>query len=259
MKSTKLSIVIATKNEEKTIHDCLKSVGWADEIIIVDDFSTDRTIEIAKRFKAKIFFNRWQGFSEQKNYGFEKTSRDWILFIDADERVTPELKEEILKIVNSSETIFSAYNIPRLNNILGKDLYYGGWYPDYQKRLVKREKFKGWVGKLHETMVTQGGIGKLTSNIYHLTHRGITWMLNKSIIYTEYEAEERFNNQHPQMVWWRFFRPPVQEFFFRLIIKCGWRDGPIGLIEAIYQAFNQFIIYARLWEMQRLKKETHEF
>lgn len=255
MKKTKLSVIIPTKNEEEMIRDCLKSVRWADEIIVIDDFSKDKTVEIAKKFGAKIFLHRWRGFSEQKNYGFKKATGNWILFLDADDRVTPELREEILQEIKKPKPPFSGYDIPRLNNILGKDLYFGGWYPDYQRRLVKRDKFKEWKGKLHEQMLVDGQTGKLKSNIYHLTHRGLSWMLEKSIIYTRYEAEELLKSGHPRMVWWRFFRPMVQEFFYRLIRKSGWRDGMIGWIEAIYQSFNKFLIYARLWEMQNLQKK----
>lgn len=251
----KLSVVICTKTEERMIGDCLKSVEWADEIILIDDFSLDKTVEIAKKFKAKVFLHQWQGFSEQKNFGFKKTTGDWILFLDADERVTPDLKREIIKTIEVSNNSFSGYKMPRLNNILGKNMYYGGWYPDYQRRLVKREKFKKWEGKLHEQLLLYGQTGRLKANLYHLTHRSLSWMVEKSIIYTHYEAKERLKMKHPKITWWRFFRPMAQEFFFRLIQKSGWRDGIIGWIEVIYQTFNQFLIYARLWEMQISQKE----
>lgn len=255
MKQLKISVVIATKNEEKMIKDCLESVKWADEIVIIDDFSEDKTVEIAKKFGVKIFLHKWPGFSKQKNYGFKRATGDWILSLDADERVTPELKEEILKEIKKTKNPFSGYHIPRLNNILGKDMYFGGWYPDYQKRLVRREKFKRWKGKLHEEMLVRGQTGKLKSNIYHITHRGLSWMVEKSLVYTRHEAEEMLKAKHPKMVWWRFFRPMAQEFFYRLIKKSGWRDGIIGWIEAIYQTFNKFLIYARLWEMQNFQKK----
>lgn len=233
------------------IDGCLESVKWANEIIVIDDFSTDKTLEITQKYTNKIFQNKWRGFSEQKNFGFKKASGEWILFIDADERILPDLKREILTVINNRNNLLSGYNIPRLNNILGKDLHYGGWYPDYQKRLVKREKFKKWEGRLHEKLIIFGQTGELKSPFYHLTHRGLSWMVEKSIIYTKYEAEERLRNNHPKIVWWRFFRPMFQEFFYRLVTKSGWRDGMIGWIEVIYQTFNQFLIYARLWERQR--------
>lgn len=251
----KLSVVICTKNEERMIEDCLNSVEWVDEIVVIDDFSQDKTREIAKKFKAKVFLHTWRGFSEQKNYGFKKVTGDWILFLDADERVTSELKEEILREIEKPGNQFSAYNIPRLNNILGKEMHFDGWYPDYQKRLVRKEKFIKWQGRLHEQMLVYGQSGKLASSIYHFTHRGLSWMVEKSIIYTKYEAEEMLKSGHPKVVWWSFFRPMAQEFFYRLIKKSGWRDGIIGWIEAIYQSFNKFLIYARLWEMQNLQKK----
>ena len=254
--SPKISVLICTKNEEKMIKDCLESVKWADEIVIIDDFSTDKTVEIAKKYGAEVFENKWRGFSEQKNFGFKKTTGDWVLFLDADERVTPELRREILKVINLKDNPFSGYNIPRLNNILGKDFYYGGWYPDYQRRLVEREKFKKWEGKLHEIMLVYGTTGNLISKLYHITHRGLSWMVSKSIVYTEIEAKELLKKGHPKMFWWRFFRPMFQELVYRLITKSGWRDGMRGWIEAIYQAFNKFLIYARLWEIQNSGKKN---
>jgi len=256
MKKIKLSIVIATKNEQEMIKDCLESVKWVDEIILIDCGSTDETIQIAKNYRAKIFFHPWYGFSKQKNWAFRRAIGDWVLFLDADERVTLELKEELQNVISNTEYV--AYDIPRLNNILGKDMHFGGWYPDYQRRLVKKKSFKKWQGELHEQMLVYGRVGKLKSNIYHLTHRGLSWMVEKSIVYTKYEAEELLKGGHPKMAWWRFFRPMAQEFFYRLIIKSGWRDGIVGLIEAIYQSFNKFLVYARLWEMQEYKKRKNE-
>lgn len=252
--SVKFSVVLCVKNEEKMVKDCLESVKWASEIVVIDDFSTDRTLEIVKRYTDKIYQNRWNGFSQQKNYGFKKATGDWILFIDADERVLPALKREIQTEIKKPQNSLSGYNIPRLNNILGKDLYFGGWYPDYQKRLVKREKFKKWEGKLHEQMLVFGQTGELKSPLHHLTHRNLSWMVEKSITYTKFEAEERLRINHPKITWWRFFRPMTQEFFYRLITKSGWRDGIVGWIEVIYQTFNKFLIYARLWEMQRKRE-----
>ena len=251
--SSKLTVIICTKNEEKMIADCLNSVKWVDEIILVDDFSNDRTIEIAKKYKTKIFQNHWKGFSEQKNYAFKKTTGDWLLFLDADERVTLLLKREIQEVIKKDNQSFSSYQIPRLNNLMGKDMHFGGWYPDYQKRLVKRDKFKKWDGRLHEIMLTYGEMSKLKSPLYHLAHRTLSEMVEKSLLYTKLEAEEMIRRKHPKIVWWRFFRPMIQEFFYRLITKAGWRDGMIGWIEVIYQTFNKFLIYARLWEMQNEK------
>lgn len=252
--TNKLSILICTKNEEEMIADCLELAIWADEVIIIDDYSSDETIKIAEKYPVKIFQNHWKGFADQKNFGFKKTVGEWVLFLDADERITPQLKETILREINNSANNCTAYNIQRLNNLLGKDMYHGGWYPDYQKRLVMRSKFIKWRGKLHEMPFSYGQTGIIKAYIYHITHRQISWMVEKSLKYTKLEAEERLKLKHPKIVWWRFFRPMFQEFFYRLITKSGWRDGIVGWIEVIYQSFNSFLIYARLWEMQL--KET---
>jgi len=247
----KLSVIVLTKNEEKMLPGCLRSVHQlADEIIIVDSQSTDKTLEIAKKFGAKVFLHKWQGFSEQKNYGFKKANGDWILFLDADERVTPELREEILQEIKKPKNLFSGYDIPRLNNILGKDLYFGGWYPDYQRRLVKKDKFKRWKGRLHEQMLVDGPTGKLKSNIYHITHRDLSSMIEKTREWSKIEAGLLCKADHPPVTWWRILRIMLTEFWERGIKKQGWRDGTVGWIEIIFQMFSRFITYARLWEMQ---------
>ena len=130
---------------------------------------------------------------------------------------------------------------------------FGGWWPDYVTRLVQKNKTSGWKDELHEVLEVNGKKEALKGVLYHLSHRGITWILNKSINYTQTEARLRFENGHPPVVWWRLFRVMLTEFWYRLIAKSGWRDGIVGWIEAIYQTFNMFIIYIRLWEMQKGK------
>ena len=246
-----LSVVIITHNEQDWIENCLRSVKpIADEIIVVDDGSTDRTTEICKSLGAKIFHHDWEGFSKQKNFALTKAHGDWIFFLDGDERISKELASEIKKIISNSEEI-GTYSIPRQNIILGKKVRYGGWWPDYVVRLVNKKNIVGWTGNLHEQLKTATSPNRLNGALYHLTHRGITWMLTKSIIYTKVEAKLRFEADHPKVVWWRLFRVMGSEFFDRLVLKSGWRDGMVGVIEAISQAFNMFLIYVHLWEMQQ--------
>jgi len=253
MKKVKISVVIPTKNEERMIKDCLASVKWADEIVVIDDYSQDKTREIAKKFGARVFLHRWQGFSQQKNYGFRKTKGEWVLFLDADERVTPELKTEILQIIKSPQVSFVGYKMPRLNNLLGQDMHFGGWYPDYQTRLVKREKFKGWRGKLHEQLLINGRVGRLKSHLYHLTHRSLSAMIEKTQRWSKIEAELLEKAGHPPVTWWRILRIMLTEFWQRGVKKQGWRDGTVGWIEIFFQMFSRFFTYARLWEKQNRK------
>lgn len=245
----KLSVIIITKNEENWIENCLLSVKFADQIIVVDCGSTDKTLDICRRYKAEVFTHQWEGFSQQKNFALSKAKEDWVLFVDTDERVSAKLKQEI---GNISED-YAGYQIPRQNILLGERVKHGGWWPDYVTRLARRDKILGWEGELHEELKVSGKIGRLADPLYHLSHRGVTWMLEKSIKYTQMEADLRFEAGHPPVVWWRLLRVMAGEFIDRLILKSGWRDGIVGWIEAISQAFNMFLVYVRLWERQKGK------
>jgi len=248
----KLSVVIIAKNEEDWIENCLKSVEFADQaVVIIDDNSTDKTADICRKHKVDLYSRAWEGFSQQKNFALTKTVGEWVLFVDADERVSKELKLEMEKILDNSQA--EAYSCPRQNVLLGKFVHHGGWEPDYATRLAKKEKILGWEGDLHEELKIDGKIDNLKNPLYHLSHRGMTWMLEKSIKYTALEADLRFKANHPPVVWWRLLRVMAGEFIDRLILKSGWRDGTVGWIEAISQSYNMFLIYVRLWEKQQGK------
>ena len=247
-----LSVVIIAKNEEKMIEDAIKSVSYADEIIILDTGSNDKTKLIAKSFNSKVF-NIGSGkieFAKWRSEGISKAKHDWIFYLDADERVTPELKKEMIAITGSKPKKYSAYAIPRRNFYLNKEMKYGGAWPDYVIRLFYKSNILGWKEKLHEQPVFSGDLGHLTNPLIHLTHRDLTSMLEKTIKWSKLEAEELFKANHPPMAWWRFLRIMVGEFYNRGIKLQGLRDGTQGLIEVIFQTYSRFITYARLWEIQ---------
>lgn len=255
-----LSVIIITKNEEEWIENCLRSVmPLSPEIVVVDSVSDDKTVSICKKYGAKIYSKEWGGFSEQKNYALSKATKEWVLFIDADERVSRELSDEIKQIINSRTSVSQSYTIPRRNVMLGKPVHYGGWWPDYVIRLSKKGQINGWDGELHESLVVRGEVAKTKAPIFHLTHRGISWMLRKSISYTAIEAKLKFKKNHPPVVWWRFFRVMATEFWYRLVATSGWKDGIVGWIEAISQSYNQFLIYVNLWELQQGQSMEQEY
>lgn len=179
MEKNKISVIILTLNEEKDLPGCLESVKWADEIVIIDSFSSDKTIEIAKRFKCKIFQKKFEGFGELKNYAISKTSNKWILNLDADERVTEELRKEMEKIFENPE--FDGYYFPRKSYVGKKWLKYGGQYPSYQLRLFKKDKggFEDFV--IHERVRMEGNVGYMKNDLIHYNFTSWSDVIEKQL------------------------------------------------------------------------------
>ena len=251
-KKEKISAIVIARNEEGMIENCLKTLGWVDEIIVVDDESEDKTVEIAKRFTDKVFVHKKQDFASQRNFGLKKAKGEWVLYVDADERVTPSLRDEIKYQILNIKNI-NAYAIPRKNFWLGKEFKYGGGWTDYVIRLFKKEKLVGWEGIIHEQPKFEGELGKLKSPLIHLTHRSISQMLLKTLDWSKKEAELRFEAGHPKVTWWRFPRVTLTQFWKSFVIQQVWREGTEGWIEGIFQVFSIFITYVRLWERQKKK------
>jgi len=258
MEKPKISVIIIGKNAQSLIKDCLLSVKWADEVIYLDGGSTDKTLEIVKDFKVKVKKQKEKkmDFAAWHNQGIVESKGEWILYLDTDERVTPELKKEILEKINSSGN-FTAYAVPRRNILLGKEMRFGGWWPDYQIRLFQRKFLKGWRGRLHEHPVFKGELGYLKNPMVHLTHRDLASMVEKTNQWSEIEAGLLYKSGHPPMTWWRFLTAMGREFWQRGIKLQGWRDGTVGWIEIIYQMFSRFITYAKLWEKQNNEKSRN--
>lgn len=253
----KISAIILTRNEEETIKDCLESIKWADEIVIVDNGSTDRTLEIVKKFGVKNIVRSKSGnsFSDHRNLGAKAARGEWLLYVDADERVTPELREEIETVIGTAEK-YCAYAIPRKNIRLTKVLYHGGWWPDYVLRLMKKDSLKAWRGELHEQPEIAGEVGYLKEAFLHYSHRGsLEHKLQNTINWSKTEAQKLYDAGHPPMNAARFFSAMAREFYKRMIKYQAFRDGTEGVMEAIYQVFSVFITYARLWEMQQRAKK----
>jgi glycosyltransferase involved in cell wall biosynthesis len=250
IQNTTLSVVIIAKNEQDKIKECLESVSWADEIVLVDTGSTDKTNDIAKKHKARITIQMTGSYDTWRNKGLRETKGDWILYIDADERVPPPLRKEIIAKTRNQVSDFTAYAIPRRNFILGKEFKHGGEWPDYQKRLFLKKSLKSWKGKLHETPIYTGELGYLKKPLHHLKHDNLSDMVTKTNIWSEKEAKLLFNSNHPKMSWWRFLRIMITETFDRLVKKKGFMDGSEGIIYSFYQAWSKFITYGKLWEMQ---------
>lgn len=244
-----LSVVLNAKNEQEMIGTCLESVKWADEIIVILNDSTDGTRGIVEKFTKKIFTISGQDFSKVKNLGLEKATGDWVLFIDADERILHPLRSEIEGIISFSNV--SAYAISRKNIIFGSEVSYGPYEHDWVIRLVKRSKSKGWVGKVHEHLEFEGELEYTENSFLHLTHRNIDHFILKSLAWSNIDAKLRLDAGHPKMTGWRFVRIFITELFNQTIKRKGLFGGTIGIIDSILQVFFFYMTYVRLWELQQ--------
>ncbi|MEX2007771.1 MAG: glycosyltransferase family 2 protein [Candidatus Levyibacteriota bacterium] len=245
----KISGIVIAKNEEERIADCLDSLSFCDEIIVVDNASEDRTPQIAERMGAKVVRVDSSDFSQLRNVGLKQVTGDWAFYVDADERVTSELARNIkYQISNIKYSEIATYKVIRKNFYLGNHEW-----PQHEKmeRLFRRENLKGWEGKLHESPIATGKSGELSGFLLHYTHRNLSQMLKKTIEWSKVEAQLRYDAGHPKMSWWRFPRVMVSTFVDYYILQKGFKVGTAGLIESMYQAFSIFITYARLWELQR--------
>lgn len=250
----KFSVIMIAKNAEGEIADAVESVkDLADEVIVINNASTDRTVEVARYLKAKVVNCESNDFSELRNFGLEKAQGEWVLYIDSDERATPSLSKEIGKLVYNGTIQYDAYRIKRKNFYLGNH----EWpYVEEIERLFKKNRLRGWRGQLHESPIVIGKVGELDGFLLHYTHRDLKSMLAKTIEWSKIEAELRFKADHPKITWWRFFRVMITAFYDFYIKQSGWKAGTVGLIESTYQAFSIFITYARLWEMQQEKVKS---
>jgi len=245
---TNLSAIIIAKNAEEMIGDCIDSLNFCDEIIVIDNASTDRTSELLKILGVKAFSLKSDSFSELRDFGLKKAKGKWVLYIDADERVSPELASDIKAAIENSA--FPAFKLQRKNFYLGDH----EWpYIEKLERLFKKNALEGWQGKLHETPIVKGEIGELDGFLLHYTHRDLATMLDKTIEWSGVEADLRLQAKHPKMTWWRFFRVMFTGFWDSYVKQKGYKAGTAGLIESIYQSFSMFITYARLWEKQQKK------
>ena len=245
----KISVTIITKDEEKNISDCLKSVAWADEIIVVDSESTDRTVELAKKFTDKVIIRKWEGYVPQKRYVLSLANNEWVLSLDADERVTAELKEEIL---NLSPGEFSGFKIRRKNFLLKKEITSCGWEKDYQLRLFKKGKTDLNERLVHEKFVTEGKVGTLKNPMLHFTFSSFEEYLAKINSYTSLKAQELFKKKK-KVGGWTIFSHTVSAFFAFFFIRRGFRDGVYGLIISLLHSVSTMMNYVKLWELQNRK------
>lgn len=245
-----VSVVILTKNEEKNIKGCLESItGWADEIIIVDDESTDKTLEIARQYTSKIIIKKMDIEGRHRNFAYSQAKNLWVLSLDADERVTPELKNEILENLKK-ESNFDGFTIPRRNYIGDYWVKYGGWYPSPQLKLFKKEKFRYEEVSVHPRAFMEGPCGHLKSDIIHYSYKNLEDFFQKLNNQTTREAQKWFNQNKPMRLG-RFIWRTLDRFTRTYLVKRGYKDGFIGFVVAFNAGLYQFISYLKYLELAR--------
>lgn len=249
----KLSIVISAFNSEKTIGEVLESVKFADEIVFVDNSSTDKTVEIAKKYTSKIFTRPNNPMLNiNKNFGISKASGDWILVIDSDEIVTPELQEEIKDKLAKSN--INGFWIPRKNIIFGKWIKHTGWYPDHQLRLIRKGRGKFPEKHVHEMIEIDGKVSYLKNPIVHYNYDSISQFLEKTTkIYAPNEADQLIARGY-KFSWQDAIRFPLGEFLSRYFAREGYKDGFHGLMLSLLMAFYHLIVFAMIWERQKFQE-----
>ena len=249
----KISASIIVFNEEENIAELCETVSWCDEIVIVDSFSTDKTVEIAKKYTDKIFQHEFKGYKDKHEFADSNTSGDWIFWIDADERVTPELLQSIenLKKLNEND-LPDGFQIARKTWYLGRWIKHSGWYPDYQMRLY-RKSASYWDGvSPHETARVRGKVKKLDGEFLHYTKKSLSEHHRVLDNYTSLAAEYLVKNGKTVGKFGLFFNP-ISAFIRHYIFKQGFRDGVAGLIIAMFTAYSVFLKYAKVWEKNNVE------
>ena len=250
MEKAKLSVCIVTYNEEENIRKCLESVTWAEEIIVVDSFSTDETVAICSEYTDRIFQRPWPGHIEQKNFAIEQATCLWVLCLDADEYLSPQATAEVIHEVSSSGNTFDGFILPRHSYYLGRWINHGGWYPDHKLRLFRRGKAR-WGGKNpHDKLILEGKSQYLKGDILHTVYRDLSDQLKTVDNFSGIVAREWLREGKQFNPFASLFHPPVK-FLETYIFKLGFLDGYPGLIIALVSSFYCFLKYAKLWELKR--------
>ena len=252
----KLSVTVITKNEAADVGDALASVAWADEIVVVDSESTDDTVAIARRYTDRVVVRAWPGYVDQKNYAASIASHDWILSLDADERVTAGLADEIRAALAGSPRA-AAFRMPRVTRHLGRWIRSTDWYPDHQVRLYDRRAAE-WTGRyVHEALGVRGAIGDLRGELQHYAYRDIADHLETIDRYTTYAARQMHESGRRAGVLQLAGHPPLA-FLRNYVARGGIRDGVPGFIVSAMNAYYVFLKFAKLRELEEPRTQNRE-
>ena len=239
----KVSVVIITKNEERNIERCLESVRWADEIIVVDAFSTDRTVEVCRRFTDKVFQKKWLGYGLQKNFCASKARNRWVLNVDADEVISSECAEAVQELL-SGEPEFPLYRFPRKNFFADRWVRYAGWYPDFISRLYDRDKVSFSESMVHERLTPDKAEGIVNHPILHYSFDGMEDYIQRQNRYSSLYAEEK-KQLDWKASWTHLYVRSIWVFLKTYFLKQGFREGFLGIFLSVSMAFYTYLKYAK--------------
>jgi glycosyltransferase involved in cell wall biosynthesis len=245
-----LTVITITLDEERNIVECLDSVRWADQIVVIDSGSKDRTTELAKRFTPDVYSITWEGYGHARNLALDHAAGEWILWLDADERVPAELAKEIRELVEKDEPGYNGYSVARRAYFLGKWIKHCGWYPSRVVRLFRKERGRFNETRVHERLELEGNVGLLRNDLLHYTDLSLQQYLAKFNKYTSLAAEEMAANGKPYRVWDLLVRPPFI-FVKMYVLRLGFLDGVHGFILSVLSSAYVFSKYAKLWELER--------
>ncbi|MEW6440804.1 MAG: glycosyltransferase family 2 protein [bacterium] len=249
----KLSVVVLSYNEEAVLGKCLSSVSWAGEIILVDSYSTDRTLEVARRFTSRIYQHPWQGFGKQKNIALEHATGPWVLCLDADESVSPALAREIQEVL-AEETPTAGFQIPRLTCYQGRFLRHC-WYPDYKVRLFRKDRGRWKDEEVHEIVLLDGPSAKLRHPLFHDSFPTIADHVEIIQRYTTLGAHQLLRRgKGDPFPLHRLLGSPLVMFLKLYVLKRGFLDGLPGFVACVLSGFHEFVKYAKLYELRRLRR-----
>lgn len=248
---TPLSVVIIALNAASQIEACLKSAAFADEIVVVDSGSRDDTREIALKYGARVLHQDWLGFGRQKQFAVEQASHDWVLCLDADERVSDPLRASIVEALQAPR--FQAYRIPRCNRFMGRWLRHGEGYPDWSLRLFDRRVANWSEDEVHEKVLAPSPVGSLQGDLLHESQESLAAYLEKQNRYTSLQAEE-LGRRGKQATFGRLVASPLLRFVKFYFLRLGFLDGVPGLVHISIGCFNSFVKYAKLHELNKKGK-----
>lgn len=243
-----LTVIIPTYNEEDHIASLLKQVAWADEVLVVDSFSTDATVDLVRQSSAKLLQRRYTGPANQKNWAIRQAKHSWVLILDADERLSPALVEEVKQVVLKPNTNYAGYWMYRQNYFMGKKIKYSGLQRDKVIRLIQRDLCAYNSKQVHEEIESTGQIGFLKHQLEHYTYKNLAHFLAKNERYALWSAQDHLPKVR-RVTWWHLSIKPLGRFFSQYILKRGFLDGQAGFIFCVIMAWGVFLRYARIKEL----------